>query len=59
MENGNSNPIADKSFQFAIRVVNLYRYLCSEKESNSMLFDCTELEKLLTSIIKSAKSHGK
>ena len=121
MENDNSNPVADKSFQFAIRVVNLYRYLCSEKqeyvlskqllrsgtsiganiaeaqqpqsrndfisklyialkettetkywlrllsathylsekESNSMLSDCTELEKLLTAIIKSAKSHGK
>ena len=121
MENENSNPIADKSFQFAIRVVNLYRYLCAEKqeyvlskqllrsgtsiganvaeaqqpqsrndfisklyialkettetkywlrllsathylsetESNSMLNDCTELEKLLTAIIKSAKSHGK
>ena len=121
MENENSNPIAEKSFHFAIRTVNLYRYLCtekqeyvlskqllrsgtsiganvaeaqqpqsrndfisklsialketteskywlrllsathylSEKESVSMLQDCTELEKLLTTIIKSAKSHGK
>ena len=121
MENENSNPIAEKSFQFAIRITNLYRYLCSEKqeyvlskqllrsgtsiganvaesqqpqsrndfisklsialkettetkywlrllsathylsekESVSMLYDCTELEKLLTAIIKSAKSNGK
>ena len=121
MENENPNPIADKSFQFAIRITNLYRYLCSEKqeyvlskqllrsgtsiganvaeaqqpqsrsdfisklyialkettetkywlrllsatnylsekETGSMLSDCTELEKLLTAIIKSAKSKGK
>ena len=32
MENENPNPIADKSFQFAIRITNLYRYLCSEKQ---------------------------
>jgi len=25
------NVIADKSFDFAVRVVNLYRYLCDEK----------------------------
>ena len=32
MENENSNPIADKSFQFAIRITNLYRCLCCEKQ---------------------------
>ena len=26
------NPVKEKSFQFAIRVVNLYKYLCSEKQ---------------------------
>ena len=112
------NPIAEKSFQFAIRVVRLYKYLCSEKqeytlskqllrsgtsiganvseaqqpqsrnvfvaklsialkeatetkywlrllaatdyltdkEAESMLADCTELEKLLTSIIKTCRN---
>lgn len=121
MENNSSNPIADKSFQFAIRIVRLYRHLCSEKqeyvlskqllrsgtsiganvaeaqqpqsrndfvaklsialkettetkywlrllgatdyltpkEAESMLSDCTELEKLLTTIIKTARSNGK
>ena len=121
MENVSYNPLADKSFQFAIRIVNLYRYLCSEKqeyvlskqllrsgtsiganvaeaqqpqsrndfisklyialkeatetkywlrllsatnylsenESNSLLSDCTELEKLLTAIIKATKNNGK
>ena len=26
------NPIKDKSFKFAIRIVNLYKYLCNEKQ---------------------------
>ncbi len=26
------NPIKDKSFKFAIRIVNLYKYLCTEKQ---------------------------
>ena len=26
------NPAKDKSFAFAIRIVNLYKYLCSEKQ---------------------------
>ena len=26
------NPIRDKSFEFAVRIVNLYKYLCSEKK---------------------------
>ena len=26
-----NNVIADKSFKFAVRIVNLYKYLCSEK----------------------------
>lgn len=117
MENERHNPVAEKSFQFAIRIVNLYRYLSSEKkeyvlskqllrsgtsiganvaeaqepqsqndfiaklyialkeasetkywlrllsatnyltekESGSLLQDCTELEKLLTAIIKTCK----
>lgn len=121
MENERNNPVADKSFQFAIRIVNLYRYLSSEKkeyvlskqllrsgtsiganvaeaqepqsrndfiaklyialkeaaetkywlrllsathylsekESGSMLNDCTELEKLLTAIIKTSKAQAK
>ena len=111
------NLIVDKSFQFAVRIVKLYKHLCSErkeftlskqllrsgtsiganvtesqqaqsradflsklnialketsetkywlkllqatdylteKEANSMLLDCTELEKLLVSIIKKLK----
>ena len=68
------NPVADKSFQFAIRIVKLYKHLQSEKaeyvlskqlqraadylterEAESMLRDCTELEKLLTAIIKTMK----
>lgn len=109
--------IVDKSFQFAVRIVKLYKHLCAErkeftlskqllrsgtsiganvtesqqaqsradflsklnialketsetkywlkllqatdylteKEANSMLLDCTELEKLLVSIIKKLK----
>ena len=116
-----NNLIVDKSFQFAIRTVNLYKHLCTqrkeytlskqllrsgtsiganvtesqqaqsdadflsklnialketsetkywlkllqatdyltEKEANSMLADCTELEKLLVSIIKKLKEKGK
>lgn len=112
-----SNLILDKSFQFAVRTVRLYKHLCAErkeftlskqllrsgtsiganvtesqqaqsradflsklnialketsetkywlrlmqatdylteKEANSMLADCTELEKLLVSIIKKLK----
>jgi len=111
------NLIVDKSFQFAVRIVKLYKHLCAErkeftlskqllrsgtsiganvtesqqaqsradflsklnialketsetkywlkllqatdylteKEANSMLLDCTELEKLLVSIIKKLK----
>ena len=68
------HPVADKSFQFAIRIVKLYKHLHSEKaeyvlskqllratdyltvrEAESMLRDCTELEKLLTAIIKTMK----
>ena len=30
------NPVADKSFQFAIRVVRLYKYLCSEKQEYTL-----------------------
>lgn len=26
------NPIKEKSFKFAIRIVNLYKYLCNEKQ---------------------------
>ena len=26
------NPVVEKSFRFAIRIVNLYKYLCSEKQ---------------------------
>lgn len=112
------NPVVEKSFRFAIRIVNLHKYLCSEKqeyvlskqllrsgtsiganvaegqqpqsmgdfvsklsialkeatetkywlrllaaadyltpkEADSMLADCTELEKLLTSIIKTSRA---
>ena len=112
------NPIVDKSFQFAIRVVNLYKHLCNEKheyvlskqllrsgtsiganvseaqqpqsdndfiaklsialkettetkywlrllaatdyltdrEAKSMLSDCSELEKILTAIIKTTRT---
>ena len=32
MENGKHNPIKEKSFQFAIRIVNLYKYLNKEKK---------------------------
>ena len=121
MDNEKNNPVAEKSFQFAIRIVNLYRYLSSErkeyvlskqllrsgtsiganvaeaqepqsqndfiaklyialkkasetkywlrllsatnylteKESGSLLRDCTELEKLLTAIIKTSKAKTK
>lgn len=27
-----NNPIADKSFDFSVRIVKLYQYLCSEKK---------------------------
>lgn len=117
MENVESNLIEEKSFQFAVRIVNLYRYLCEQKkeytlskqllrsgtsiganvaeaqqpqsmndfiaklsislkeatetkywlrllcstgylttgEAESMLRDCTELEKLLTAILKTCR----
>ena len=35
MENGelkNNNILVDKSFQFAIRIVKLYQYLCDDKK---------------------------
>jgi four helix bundle protein len=35
MENGElkrDNPLSDKSFAFAVRIVKLYKYLCDEKK---------------------------
>ena len=29
---GNVNVIIDKSFQFAVRIIKLYQYLCNEKK---------------------------
>ena len=48
--------IQEKSFAFAIRIVNLCKYLRDEqKEYESIMIDCSEIEKLLISIIKTAK----
>jgi len=30
--NNTNNPIADKSFAFSVRIVNLYKHLCYEKK---------------------------
>lgn len=87
------NVIEKKSFDFAIRIVNLYKYLCDKKQAQSkadfisklsialkettetkywlkllhataylndmeiktILTDCIEIEKILTSILKSTK----
>ena len=40
--------------KYWIKLLNATKFL-SEKESNSLLADCVELEKLLVSIIKSSK----
>lgn len=32
----NENPIKDKSFEFAVRIVNLYNYLCNVKKETIM-----------------------
>ena len=40
--------------KYWIKLLNATEFL-SEKESNSLLVDCVELEKLLVSIIKSSK----
>ena len=32
MDNMDNNVLVDKSFQFAVRVVKLYRYLCDDKK---------------------------
>lgn len=53
-----------KSKAFALRVVRLYKYLRERKESviakqmDSLLADCIELVKLLTSSIKTAKTNA-
>ena len=31
-----NNPVKEKSFDFAIRIVNLYRFLTSEKKEYAM-----------------------
>ena len=61
------NIIEEKSFEFAVRTVNLYKYLTSEKqefilskdEYNSIITDCRTISKLLVSIIKSTKNNNK
>ena len=48
--------LKDKSFRFAIRVVKLHKYLQDEKkEFESINVDATEIIKLITSSIKTAK----
>ena len=46
--------IQEKSFQFAIRIVNLCKYL-QKNAFDSIMTDCDEIKKLLISIVKSAK----
>jgi len=48
------NALVEKSFGFAVRVVNLYKYL-TESESNNIIEDLVEIIKLLVSIIKTTK----
>jgi hypothetical protein len=48
--------LREKSFKFAVRIVNLYKYLCEEKkEFDSINADAVELIKMITSSIKTAK----
>lgn len=54
------NIILDKSFDFAVRIVKLYKYFCSEQReyilSKQLLRSGTSIEeiiKLLTRIVKS------
>ena len=46
--------LEQKSFQFAIRTVNLCKYLRSTKKEYTL---CVELEKMLVSSIKTSKSN--
>ena len=68
-----NNIIEEKSFEFAVRTVNLYKYLTSERQEHIMskqllrsgtsvganITDCRTISKLLVSIIKSTKSNNK
>jgi 5'-deoxynucleotidase YfbR-like HD superfamily hydrolase len=49
------NVVQDKSFDFAVRIVNLYKHLSQEKkEFESIFYDADELCRLLFTIIKSS-----
>lgn len=49
------NVVKDKSFDFAVRIVNLYNHLSQEKkEFESILYDADELCKLLFTIVQSS-----
>ena len=58
--------LKEKSFRFAVRIVNLYKYLCENKkefvlskqiEFESINTDAEEIIKMITSSIKTAKSN--
>ena len=36
MQNDSSNPIVDKSFEFSVRIVNVYKYLCHEHKEYTL-----------------------
>jgi 5'-deoxynucleotidase YfbR-like HD superfamily hydrolase len=49
------NVVQDKSFDFAVRIVNLYKHLSQEKkEFESIFYNADELCRLLFTIIKSS-----
>ena len=75
----NKSIVESKSFNFAIRIVNLYKYLTDDKkeyvlskqilksgtsiganiddnQANSIMKSCIELEKMLTSIVKTTST---
>ena len=51
-----NNILRDKSYQFALRIVKTYQFICTEKQATSLLNDNDELLKIMGSIQKTMKS---
>ena len=47
--------IEERTFQFALMIIDIYKFLCMEKKSLSLQSNCYEVEHLLVLIFKRPK----
>ena len=47
--------IEERTFQFALMIIDIYKFLCMEKKSLSLQSNCYEVEHLLVLIFRKRK----